>query len=59
MAFFAIAVVVSFIIQKNKKQTLSLSQFSLATGSFEGTRENILHIFQAWNMQNCNSCEIE
>ena len=28
--------------------TVSLSQFSLA-GIFEGTRENILHIFRAYN----------
>ena len=29
----------------------SLSQFSLLTGFFEGTRENILHIF--WNLKRC------
>jgi hypothetical protein len=35
-----IGFVVNFIIQK-------LFQFSLVTGFFEGTRENILHIFRA------------
>jgi hypothetical protein len=30
-----------------EKETLILSQFSLMTGFFEGTRENIIHIFQA------------
>ena len=33
------------LLIKIEKQTLSLSQFSLATGFFEGTRKNILHIF--------------
>ena len=32
---------------KIEKLTLSLSQFSLVTGLFEGTRENILHIILA------------
>ena len=30
---------------KIEKETLSLSQFSLVTVFFEGTTENILHIF--------------
>ena len=38
----------AFFCQKWKsKQLPSLSQFSLVTGFFEGTRENILHIFRA------------
>ena len=40
MPFFGI--IVNFIIEK-----FSLSQFSLLTGFFERTRENILHIFRA------------
>ena len=43
--FGKIGVLVNFIIQKLK--TLSLSQFSLVTGFFEGTSENILHIIWA------------
>ena len=44
--FGKIGVLINFIIQKLKSK-LSLSQFSLMTGFFEGTRENILHIFLA------------
>ena len=44
-----VGVLVNFIILKLKsKNLLSLSQFSLMTGFFEGTRENILHIFHLW-----------
>ena len=32
---------------KNQKVNTQQSQFSLVTGFFEGTRENIFHIFQA------------
>ena len=42
MTLFGITV--NFITQKLKSRTLILSQFSLATGFFEGTIENILHI---------------
>ena len=38
-----------FYPSKIEKQTLSLSQFSLVTGFFEGTIENILHIFWAFD----------
>ena len=44
---FMVCISVNFIIQKFKKVTLSLSQFSLVTGFFEGTREIILKIFRA------------
>ena len=36
-----------FYHSKIEKKTFSLSQFSLVTGFFEGTRENILHMFRA------------
>ena len=46
MAVFGITV--TFITQKLKsKRTLSLPDFSLVTGFFEGTGENIVHIFLA------------
>ena len=35
------------ILRPVKGQGISLSQFSLATGYFEGTRENSLHTFRA------------
>ena len=37
-----------FYHSKIDKLTLSLFQFSLASGFSEGTRENILHIFRAY-----------
>ena len=36
-----------FYHSKIENETLSLLQFSLVTGFFEGTRENILHTFRA------------
>ena len=39
---------------KIEKNTLSLSQFSLVTGIFEGMRGNILHIFQALKTRKVN-----
>ena len=40
-----------------EKKTLSLSQFSLATGFFERTRENILHILRALGVQRSIKCK--
>ena len=37
-----------FYHSKIEKETLSLTQFSLVAVFFEGMRENILHIFQAY-----------
>ena len=46
--FHKIGVLVNLVIQKSKSKHLnSLSQFSLVTTFFEGTSENILHIFRA------------
>ena len=36
-----------FVIYKVEKETLSVSQCPLAAGFLEGSKENILHIFQA------------
>ena len=43
-----------WIFQKNSgdQQGVSLSHFSLVTAFFEGTRENILHIFRAKEVMN-------
>ena len=40
-----------FYHSKIEKESLSLSQFSLVTGFFEGTRENILHKLRAFETE--------